>query len=110
MHPANARTSPTTAAVNTTGSKEVTFHTPVILGSANVHVPYASEKVSYSKGDLLHEPTIPQECEHLPNGFLIDLPLTNVTAYVSEMLPWLPLSSDSELVRRLHAWLHLSSP
>jgi hypothetical protein len=46
----------------------------------------------------------------LPNGFLIDLPTTDIFDYTTSMLTWLPLSSDAELVVRLHAKLKRLSP
>jgi len=71
--------------------KEVTFRTPVILGSDALPVTYESQLIRYRRGELLHQDVIPAACMSLPNGMVIDLPLTDNTAYFEKMLAWLPL-------------------
>ena len=62
--------------------KEVIFRTPVIIGSTDLPSQYAAEKVRYRRGDLLHEETLPEVCRHLPNGMVIDIPVTNIEEYM----------------------------
>ena len=81
---------------------EVVFRTPVMLGSTGLATEYLSLKVRYRKGDLLHDDRMPPSCQALPLGMVIDLPTTNVAAYVQQFLGWLPLRSDDELVVQLH--------
>lgn len=82
--------------------KEVVFRTPVILGSHGIPVAFEGQLVKYRKGALLHEDTVPAQCDSLPRGMVIDLPLTDIAAYYHKLLAWLPLQSDEELVQQLH--------
>ena len=49
---------------------------------------------------------IPPVCERLSNGMVIDMPTEDIESWVVERLHWLQLSSDGELVDRLHDLLH----
>ena len=88
--------------------KEVIFRTPVIIGSTDLQQHYAAEKVRYRKGDLLHDVTVPEVCQHLPYGMVIDIPVTSIEEYMHQFLSWLPIKSDEELLLLLHGILHES--
>ena len=90
--------------------KEVVFRTPVLLG---IDIPEGfseCEQVNYQKDTLLHELQVPQVCDRLENGIVIDLPTTNIPDYINRFLAWLPLSSDEQLVDHLHRIIMSSRP
>ena len=58
-------------------TKSVTFVTAVILGADFKGMTDASRLVTYAKDSRIHSSMPPQECEALPNGLVIDMPLHN---------------------------------
>ena len=74
--------------------KEVVFRTPIMLGTDIPEGYSECQKVVYKKDSLLHDQDVPQICQSLENGIVIDLPTTNITDYIERFLTWLPLSSD----------------
>ena len=84
------------------------FKTPVLLCGDDLISNFESKKVKYKKGELLHEMFIPPECSVLPNTIVIDLPITNIEAYITQFLAWLPLKSDEVLIDHLQELIRSS--
>ena len=101
---------PQLAAPNRTLMKEVVFRTPIMLGTDIPEGYSECQKVVYKKDSLLHDQDVPQICQSLENGIVIDLPTTNISDYITRFLAWLPLSSDEQLVDHLHRIIMSSKP
>ena len=82
--------------------------TPVLLCGEDHISNHQSKKVKYKKGELLHDMFIPPVCSVLPNTIVIDLPVTDIEAYISKFLAWLPLKSDEVLIDYLQVLIRVS--
>jgi len=82
--------------------KEVFFVTPVIYGSTYIPLNYQTRKIKYRRGTRLHDDEVPDVCNSIPEATIIDMPLTNIEAYVREHLTGFTLRSDDELIDGMH--------
>ena len=88
--------------------RAVTFHTSVILGSNFAGISDPVLTVSYTKDRRIHNRMPPQECESMPNGMVIELPLKDTEQYIRQYLFWLPRRRDETLVSGLASYLNES--
>ena len=90
--------------------KEVIFRTPVLIGVDFEVDTTRVQKVRYQKDSFLHENAVPQACQSLPNGIVIDLLTENINEYIEQFLGWLHVSSDAQLVDHMHQFIISTKP
>ncbi len=79
----------------------MTFLTPVLLGTEGLPEAITSKVVKYKKGSSMHTDSVPEVCEELPHGIMIDFPLTHTQEYIDTYLSWIKRRSDDNLVEEL---------
>ncbi len=86
--------------------KEVIFVTPVIYGSQHIPNNFSSRKIRYRQGARLHDDDVPEVCNSIPEGVIIDMPLVSIETYIRDHLSGFTLRSDDELVDGMHQVLN----
>lgn len=80
--------------------KCVTFWTPVVIGNKFI-ATIKPRKHEYSMSRAMHHFRIPNACNNIQGGLIIDLPNVDIKSKVDEVIDVSSIESDERLIQYL---------